>query len=359
MRAGRIVFVVLLVVLAGCSGRFADLAAHNQIQSGRFASKVAVTFFGSSTLLIDDGETQVFIDGFVTRSKHRYLRKIAPSEQQILDVLTKHEICPNPQNRKIASRPAYCSGQPGRGLSIVIPVHAHYDHALDSSYIAAWTGARLVADPSIEATVKATQQHPWEASLDWGAVKFVPPFSGDDANVSIPIPAGKFRITLLRSRHLENPLSSLASKVTSDKLELPAHLWEFGEGTNLSVRIEHQGRSMLIVPSSGPFVQEPAPGSLKSDVVFMGVGGLGWKPVGKRKAYWHSLLQATDAKRVIPIHWDSDQVEFDSSDPNFPLASPRRFDATLDVFEELAGPKNIEIIFAPPLKRFDPFWGLK
>ena len=356
MKPGRIIWVLLLL-LTGCSSRFEDLTARNQLEPGRFASNIAVTFFGSSTLLVDDGETQILIDGFVTRYKHRYLRKIAPSEQQILDVLAKHEICPNPDNPEIASRPDYCSGQPRRGLSIVIPMHAHYDHALDSSYIAAWAGARLVADDSICATFNATRKQQWSEPLDWDAVEIVELFKTSQQNTQ-HIKAGDFEITLLRSHHLKNPLSSAARETTSRNLKLPAHLWEFGEGTNLSVRIEYKNSSMLIVPSSGLLAEEPESGSLESDVVFMGIGGLGWKPVEHRKRYWRSLLNATGARRVIPIHWDTDQVELKPGDANFALASPRRFDATLDVYEKLAEPENVEIIFAPPQKRFDPFFGL-
>lgn len=354
----RIGCLAVLLLLTGCSSRFEARTHQNQIASGQFSGNVAVTFFGSSTLLIEDDETQILIDGFVTRYKHRYVRKIEPSEEQILHVLNKHQICPNPENQKVKSRSGDCAIRPMRGLSVVIPVHAHYDHALDSSYFAAWAGARLVADQSIKATFDASRKLEWEALPRWDAVQFIELFEADDQNTQ-SIEAGKFKITLLRSRHLENPLSNAATETTSDSLQMPAHLWEFGEGTNLSVRLEHSGSSMLIVPSGGTLMEEPKPGSLKSEVIFMGVGGLGWKSVDYREHYWRSLLKATDAERVIPIHWDSDQAELKQGDLNFALASPRRFDATLHVFERLAKMNNAEIVFAPPLERFDPFLGLK
>jgi L-ascorbate metabolism protein UlaG (beta-lactamase superfamily) len=357
MRIGSIL-AVLALLLAGCSTRFAELAAVNQLEPGEPSSGFGVTFFGTSTLLVEDGETQILVDGFMTRVRHRLVRKIKPSERQIARALTAHGICPNPELGALAARSGFCAARPERGLSIVIPAHAHYDHALDSSYIAAWAGARLVADASVRATFEATRKLEWAAPMHWDAVQMVPPFE-KTAQDTRHFEAGLFRITLIRSEHLENPFSKLAGPLTGDSLTLPAQLWEFGEGTTLSIRIEKGGRSILIVPSAGTFSNGREPDSLQSDVVFMGIGGLGWKSAETTWGYWQALVDATAARRVIPIHWDNDQFETAPGATSFPLASPRRFDATLAVFEKLAGKNRIEIIFAPPLQRFDPFQGLE
>ncbi len=349
--------IFLAFVLAGCSGRFVEFAASNRIDASPDRGGFGVTFFGTSTLLVDDGDTQILIDGFVTRKRHNFIRRIEPSEPQIQEAIAAHRICPAPGRTAVRSRPDHCANNPKRGLALVIPAHAHYDHALDSAYFAAWAGTRLVADPSIVATFDATRARPWKTPMHWQSVEFIPPFASPDRNTR-RLRVGNFTVTLIRSHHLENPLSQLAGRETSRDLSLPAHLWEFGEGTTLAIRIERGGRSILIVPSAGLPVEPLEAGEYRSDVVFMGIGGLGWKPLAERESYWNSLITATGARRVVPIHWDNDQAELSTVEANFRPSPALRLDATLKVFERLAERDNVELAVAPPRKRFDPFNGL-
>src|SRR5262245_4815717 len=76
-----------------------------------------VMFLGVSTLLFDDGETQVMTDGFFSRP----------------DILTVgfREIEPNLGRISSALQRAGVSR-----LAAVIPLHTHYDHALDAPEVA-------------------------------------------------------------------------------------------------------------------------------------------------------------------------------------------------------------------------------
>ena len=87
---------------------------------------LTVTWFGVTTLLIDDGVTQILIDGYFSRPSLLDIaleRAIEPDQAAIEGMLDRFEI-----NR----------------LKAVIPVHSHFDHALDSAEVAKQTGAQLM-----------------------------------------------------------------------------------------------------------------------------------------------------------------------------------------------------------------------
>jgi L-ascorbate metabolism protein UlaG (beta-lactamase superfamily) len=89
----------------------------------------AVTFLGVSTLLIDDGESAVLTDGYFSRPSLAKvgLGKIAPDHDRIDAALAR-------------TRTTRLAG--------VLPVHTHFDHALDSAVVAEQTGALLVGGES-------------------------------------------------------------------------------------------------------------------------------------------------------------------------------------------------------------------
>lgn len=88
---------------------------------------------GVSTLLVQDGESGVMTDGFFSWPGLLQvgLGKVAPSVERIDAALDR------------------ALGDAGLdGLDAVIPVHTHYDHALDSAVVAERTGALLVGGES-------------------------------------------------------------------------------------------------------------------------------------------------------------------------------------------------------------------
>src|ERR1700748_1384537 len=90
---------------------------------------LGVTFLGVASLLLDDGETAVMTDGFFSRPS---LAKVALGK-----------IAPDPARSAAAvSRPSVDR------LPAVLPVHTHYDHAMDSAVVADRTGADLVGGES-------------------------------------------------------------------------------------------------------------------------------------------------------------------------------------------------------------------
>jgi glyoxylase-like metal-dependent hydrolase (beta-lactamase superfamily II) len=90
---------------------------------------VTVTFLGTTTLLFDDGTTQILVDAFLTR---RSLEKVA-FEPLETSTKTIDDIFKTVHANRV------------RGIFVT---HSHYDHALDVAYIAQKTGAPLFCSRS-------------------------------------------------------------------------------------------------------------------------------------------------------------------------------------------------------------------
>ena len=89
------------------------------------ASPVTVKWAGVTTLLVSDGTSAVMTDGFFSRPDLLTvgLRRLAPSPRRVGDCLTRLD---------------------AHRLDAVLPVHTHFDHALDSALVADRTGATLI-----------------------------------------------------------------------------------------------------------------------------------------------------------------------------------------------------------------------
>jgi glyoxylase-like metal-dependent hydrolase (beta-lactamase superfamily II) len=112
------------------SGDINDYQNYYTSDSGQLSDNaVKVTFFGVSTLLFDDGETQFLIDGFFSRSSiWRTLTTEIESDTALIDqLIAGHKI-----NRV-------------RGIFVT---HSHYDHAFDVAYTTKKTQATLYGSRS-------------------------------------------------------------------------------------------------------------------------------------------------------------------------------------------------------------------
>ncbi len=231
---------------------------------------VTVKWFGISTLLIDDGETQILTDGFFSRPGLFDLllkRPIEPELAVIKKVIDTHQM---------------------DRLAVVIPVHSHYDHAMDSGEVAKLTGATLLGSQS---TAYAGQSS--NLSSDKITV----------AKTNQPYTYGKFKVTLFASKHAPLPSNAgIDGKIESIfHTPAPYTAWQLGQA--YAVLIEHPEGSFLIQGSAG-FI----PGALKDvevDAVFLGTGGLSMLPREYQQSYIYETVTLTNPKTVYTIHHDS------------------------------------------------------
>jgi L-ascorbate metabolism protein UlaG (beta-lactamase superfamily) len=279
---------------------------------------LTVTWAGVTTLLIDDGTDALLTDGFFSRPSLLAVgtRRLTPSQPRIDAALARLGV---------------------DRLRAVLPVHTHFDHAMDSGVVADKTGAALVGGRSTanvgrgaglpeDRLIVATPGVPLRIGDAWAVTLVVgdhcPPdrFPGDiDAPVTPPVKAAAYRC---------------------------------GEAWSTLVHHLPTGRSALIVGSAG-FV----PGALRghhADVVYLGVGQLGLQPERYLVDYWTETVRCVGARRVTLIHWDDFFRSLDAPLRALPYAGDD-LDATMRVLSRLAREDVVPLHFPTLWQRSDPW----
>ncbi|CAN5286110.1 MBL fold metallo-hydrolase [soil metagenome] len=287
--------------------------------------ELRVRFAGVSSLLFDDGETAWMTDGFFSRpSLAAMFGRIAPDQARIGAGL---------QSLGVGH------------LAAVIPLHSHYDHAMDAPVVARLTGALLIGSAS-------TLQIGRGYGLAEGAMREIKP--GDSLQL------GKFKLSFLKGRHSPTAWSD---GITREDIEAPltppapASAWR--EGQVWSLLVEHGGRTLLVQASAG-YVPD-ALKDVKADVVLLGVGTLGKKDSAYLDAYWAEVVQLSGARRVIPIHWDDFWLPLPREDGGILPALPYLIDdfgRTMSELQARADRDRRELRLPPLRSLFNPFAGV-
>jgi L-ascorbate metabolism protein UlaG (beta-lactamase superfamily) len=231
----------------------------------RPTDRVRVTYFGTSTLMIDDGKTALMTDGFFSRPGKGGLifGTIAPDPGEIDFALQRGRV---PK------------------LEAIFVAHSHHDHAMDSAVVAKCSGAMLAGTLS---TRNIGRPDP-------------------DRTQALPIGGerryGDFSVEAFESRHSPGLLTALLKGDIEDPFDPPAHAFFYKEGGSYSFVLRHPRGTILVHPSAG------APAGVyrgvRADVVFLGIGTLGNQGEKFARDYWDEVVRTTGAKLVIPIHWD-------------------------------------------------------
>jgi L-ascorbate metabolism protein UlaG (beta-lactamase superfamily) len=235
---------------------------------------VTVRFSGTATLLFSDGETQWMTDGWFTRPGPVRLMagKIRPDLQAIEAGLAANKVTE---------------------LAAVLPLHSHYDHAMDAPEVARRTGALLLGSEST-------------ANIGRG-------WNLPESQIQVlvdrqPVRLGQFVITPIESRHFEFPDPAVRERALGEPLinaplVPPVRMLEYRVGTAYVLHVSHPKGSWLIVGSAG-YVEGALQG-FSADTVFLGVGGLGSQTADYRENFWRETVTAVAPSRIIPIHFDS------------------------------------------------------
>lgn len=235
------------------------------------SESVTVTWLGVTTLLFDDGETQILIDGFFSRPT-------------LADILLRR-----PVENDAAMINFALDEYRMRRLAAIIPVHSHFDHAMDIGAIANRTSASVLGSEST-------------AEIARGAG--VPEDQIMPVTGSGPYEFGRFAVTLLPSAHA--PVGWRGSVPLAGTIDapliLPQPVSAWREGASYTIVVSHPDGT-TIVQGSASFANE-ALRDVPADVVMLGVGGLESLGRGYAEQYWQSLVTATGAHSVYPIHFD-------------------------------------------------------
>jgi L-ascorbate metabolism protein UlaG (beta-lactamase superfamily) len=279
----------------------------------------AVTFLGVTSLLLDDGGSRILTDGFFSRPSLLAVgsRRIAPDRSRIDAALDRVGV---------------------ERLDAVVPLHTHYDHAMDSAVVAARTDAVLAGGGS---AAELARGH----GLGEDRIHMVHPRD--------TVTFGSFRLTWVLSDHC--PPDRYPGPITEPVVP-PARVREYRCGEAWSLLVEHRsGRTALIQGSAG-FV----PGSLagrRAAVAYLGVGQLGLLPASYLRAYWAETVEAVGARRVVLVHWDDFFRPLDRPLRALPFAGDD-LDATMRVLGRLADQQDVALHLPTLWRREDPWASL-
>jgi L-ascorbate metabolism protein UlaG (beta-lactamase superfamily) len=295
----------------------ADYAGFFDAPPAQVSSPLTVTWIGVTTLLIDDGDSALMTDGFFSRPSLAEvgLRALSPSAPRIDGCLTRIGV---------------------RSLEAVLPVHTHFDHAMDTAVVAERTGAKVVGGTS------AAQVGRGHGLPDDRLVVVAP---GE------PLTLGAYEVTLIESEHC--PPDRFPGVITEPVTPpVKASAYKCGESWSTLFHHRPSDRRLLVVGSAG-FVSGALTGQ-RADVVYLGVGQLGVQPEQYLIDYWTEAVRTVGARRVVLIHWD---------DFFRPLHKPLRalpyagddLDVTMRVLTRLAGEDGVALHLPTLWQRADPW----
>jgi L-ascorbate metabolism protein UlaG (beta-lactamase superfamily) len=231
-----------------------------------------VKFLGNTNILITDGKTSILTDGFFSR----------PSISNVLwgEFEPDYDVI------------EYCLEKAGiHQLNAVIPVHSHFDHAMDSPIVAMKTGAKLIG---AESTANIGR------GLNFPEGQMVIVKSG------VPLQIGSMKVTLIKGKHWPYPDEELGLKLLNreiiNPIVPPASAFEYFEGASFTIIVEHADASIAIHGSAGyiPNILE----NYVVDILFLGMAGLETMDKSYNDNFQTHVVDALNPKVIVPIHWD-------------------------------------------------------
>ncbi|WP_148301835.1 MBL fold metallo-hydrolase [Sneathiella glossodoripedis] len=304
----------------------------------------SVHFLGVSSFLVNDGDTSIMIDGYISRPDNIMVQPIAPNPVQIEATLCALNIKLN----------AKCTAdKPNKShLDAVFSMHGHFDHALDSPLIACLTGATLIGGPVLSQIADRTKrffpeicQHIEHRFLDGKSSEY----AFDYQSISV---------TLKKVNHSENIASKLLENASYDPdWTFPTKISQMKEGLSVAAHLKLRQGSILIVPTAGKITDEFRDKRFEADTIFLGIGALGFSSEEKAQQYWNNTVLASNAKWVIPVHWDTMTGVLDPTNPTLDIPFYERLDRVLRWFQKfLDNDPDVTLRPIPIFKSFDPFF---
>ena len=292
-------------------GRYAD-----RFDVPRAQGELGVAFLGVSTLLLDDGESAVLTDGFFSRPSLAKVAvgRIAPDHARIEAALDRVGV---------------------EQLDAVVPVHTHFDHAMDSAVVAQRAGAVLAGGVSV---ANVGRGH----GLSDEQILIVTPGQ--------PVSFGSFRLTWVESEHC--PPDRYPGEIT-EPVEPPVRVGAYRCGEAWSLLVEHRSGHSALVQGSAGFVRGALAGT-QAEVAYLGVGQLGLQREDYLRTYWAETVEAVGARHVILTHWDDFFRPLDRPLRALPYAGDD-LDVTMRAFEALASDQGVTLHFPTLWQREDPW----
>jgi len=238
---------------------------------------VTATWLGVTSILFDDGETQILVDGAFTRVSPM---KIALMQSVRSDVATINYALSTFRMDRLAA---------------IVPVHSHFDHAMDIGHIANRTSAVVLGSESTANIIRGENVpvDQYQILADGETRQF-----------------GEFTIKLIASVHAPIGFNDeeLFPGIIEQPLTQPARISAWKTGVAWSIIISHP-RGTTLVQGSGGYVENKLKGEAV-DVAMLGVAGLTDLGRDYTEKFWDETVTATGATRAIAIHHDDYTAPF-------------------------------------------------
>lgn len=273
---------------------------------------ISVKFFGTSTLLLDDGVEQILIDGFFSRPN---IWKVAFTKIKS-DPKIKYLIKENNMNR----------------VSDILVTHSHYDHVLDVGIL-----GKLLPQANIVGTSSAINIAR-DSGIQENRLILVQPNKPFYSNLN------NFEITAIPSKH--SPPTLFNNDLDEDiktPFIIPERFYNFKPGQVFDYMIEHtKNHKIIMVKASASYdpnqlstlnkiLEDLSNRGRSIDILFLAVGGLGKESASNQNQYLQETLVKFKPKVVVPIHWDNFFISLDN-----PLVMmPKGMDNTPIAFNKL------------------------
>ena len=256
-----------------------------------------VTYFGTTTLLFDDGKDQVFFDAHMTRpSLLKYIFGSAPTDRAVVD--------------------RHLSLSHVDRLRAIFVSHSHHDHVMDAPYIASQTGAVIYGSRS---------------TLNVARGGDIPKEQRVQLEAGQTYEVGSYRIKVIPSIHSKPTILNNDLGQTIDApLRQPAKLRSYKEGGSYDFYVEAGGKKIMIRPSFN-YIAGQMDG-YQADVLFLGVAGLQKAAPEMERRFFEETIGKLRPQLVIPVHWDN----FFSPLTKPVRGMPRLIEKTEVVFYKLA-----------------------
>jgi L-ascorbate metabolism protein UlaG (beta-lactamase superfamily) len=242
---------------------------------------IKVTWYGTTTLLLDDGETQLLIDAFITRPSLEtvFVEQEIQTNTAAVDALLSRTEFDRPPDSAEHQR-----------LTALFTAHSHFDHALDVAYLVQQSGVHLYGS---------------ESTLNIGRGGGLTENQMTLYNTEEQLTLGQFTVTVLPSKHSPpSPgVNDDLGKVIEAPLQQPATPFAYVEGGSFDFLIQHGDRSILIKPSANYI--EGALDDVRADVLFLATATLGNQEQAFRDTFYEQIVGKVQPQLVIPIHWDN------------------------------------------------------
>ncbi|WP_162068029.1 MBL fold metallo-hydrolase [Burkholderia sp. THE68] len=271
----RILMAAWLLTFASAHVEAISLASFDEERLASYTETpppgtITVTWLGTTTLLFDDGVSQVLVDAFLSRPS---LGQVTFGRLQTLSGLVDKILCDAHADRL-------------RGIFVT---HSHYDHALDVAHVALKSGALLYGTHSTLNLARGggVKDEQLRHFVRWRSE-----------------PVGAFDVMPIPSKH-SPPLPFVNDNIGErirEPIRQPLRQSAYVEGGTYDLLITHGSHRILVVASGN--YEEGTLHDVRADVVFLAIGGIGTRSVDYHTRFYDNTVGCVRPRLVIPVHWD-------------------------------------------------------